>query len=83
MRAADVDVLGHVNNAVHWTVLEDVLAEQGMRRLGVGEMEYLAPVDAGVEPTVQADAGDAGSLWLRAGENVLAAARWAPAATAM
>jgi acyl-ACP thioesterase len=81
VRAADLDVLGHVNNAVHWTLVEDVLMGRGMRRFGVGEMEYLAPVDAGVEPTVHLDAADATALWLLLGETVLAAARWTPATT--
>jgi acyl-ACP thioesterase len=79
VRAADLDVLGHVNNAVHWTLVEDVLVERRMRRLGVGEIEYVAPVDFGVESELVVEAGDAVSLWLVHGPTVLAATRWTPA----
>jgi acyl-ACP thioesterase len=30
LRAADVDLLGHVNNAVHWTAVEELLARSAL-----------------------------------------------------
>ena len=52
LRATDLDVLGHVNNAVHWAAVEQVLQSVG----GVGdggwtvELEYRAPLEADDEP---------------------------------
>ena len=41
IRAADLDVFGHVNNAVAWTVLEERLVDAD-GRAGIGEVEYPA-----------------------------------------
>lgn len=48
-RAADFDVLGHVNNAVYWAVVEEILdrnaahlADDGVARV---ELEYRTPVE--------------------------------------
>jgi acyl-ACP thioesterase len=71
LRATDLDVLGHVNNAVHWAAVEDVL--RGTTEAMDGaldeewhvEMEYRAPLEADDEPdlaVVHADDGFA--CWL-------------------
>ena len=44
MRTVDLDVFEHVNNASHWPIVEDVVAGRA-DRVGVAEMEYLAPID--------------------------------------
>lgn len=70
-RATDVDPFGHVNNAAQWAVVEQWLADSGTPRLGTGELEYLAPVDAGDDIALVTDAasgwivGDAtpSSVW--------------------
>jgi acyl-ACP thioesterase len=56
LRATDLDVLGHVNNAVHWAAVEQVLqsdAATGDRELDDGwavELEYRAALEADDEP---------------------------------
>lgn len=75
IRRVDLDPLRHVNNAVHWSIVEESLPE-GSRR-GRGEIEYLAPI----EPDVSvAFASHQQSSWLLDGDRVLTAARWTPAA---
>jgi acyl-ACP thioesterase len=49
VRAADLDVLGHVNNAVHWAAVEDELA-----RL----LPHADPVEAELEYRVAIESGD-------------------------
>lgn len=80
VRAADLDVFGHVNNAVAWAVLEEALAGRGGRR-GVGEVEYPAPLDRQpVSRLVAASADDIVRTWLvTADGTVRLAARWNPA----
>jgi acyl-ACP thioesterase len=46
LRATDYDVLGHVNNAIAWVVLEDTLSAHGLGGLvGAAEVEYPRPVE--------------------------------------
>ena len=42
----DVDLHGHVNNAVHWQAVEDMLPVTGRLR---AELEYRQPIDLGDE----------------------------------
>ena len=44
IRAADLDVFGHVNNAVAWTVFEERLVDAD-GRTGTAEVEYPAALD--------------------------------------
>ena len=46
-RAADLDLAGHVNNAVYWQVLEEELSGLDSERALECEMEHRAPGDAG------------------------------------
>ena len=74
LRAADFDTAGHVNNAVHWAAVEDVLA--GLDWLpGHAELEYHRPVLPGAEPELVHQPGP-GELraWLRQGPQRLASA---------
>ena len=51
LRATDVDVHGHVNNAVYWQAVEHVLPSSGVdpgQRL-VAELDYRDPIDLGDE----------------------------------
>lgn len=78
IRRVDIDPLRHVNNAVHWAIVEETLPE-GSRR-GCGEIEYLAPIDPGATVTLAVATGDTEqSTWLLDGERVLTAARFTPA----
>ncbi|MGH9067498.1 MAG: acyl-[acyl-carrier-protein] thioesterase [Acidimicrobiales bacterium] len=46
LRASDIDVLGHVNNAVHWAAAEDERARLGLRfGPAWGEIEYRAAIE--------------------------------------
>ncbi len=80
VRQVDLDVLAHVNNAVAWGVVHEVLGPGGVAE-GVGEIEYLAPIgteDAPLE--LRASAGDDGTgVWITTGDVVRVAARWSPA----
>jgi acyl-ACP thioesterase len=57
LRATDVDVLGHVNNAVYWSPIEAVLADLAREPLDA-VLEFRQPVDLGeaVEIRVATDA---------------------------
>lgn len=79
IRRVDLDPLRHVNNAVHWAIVEETLPD-GPRR-GRGEVEYLAPVDPGVPLELMTSADPTGrrDSWLVADDVVLTAARWTPA----
>jgi acyl-ACP thioesterase len=47
LRATDVDLHGHVNNAVHWQAVEDVLRSSAIdvRRPLAAELDYRDPID--------------------------------------
>jgi acyl-ACP thioesterase len=78
LRAADFDTAGHVNNAVHWAVVEDELAAGGPLP-GTAEIEYQRAIMPGSRPSVRTSRGADGTmLWLLAGERVLASARLVP-----
>lgn len=79
IRRVDLDPLRHVNNAVHWAIVEETLPD-GPRR-GRGEVEYLASVDPDVGVELVTTIGDRGeaSCWLVTDDAVLTAARWTPA----
>jgi acyl-ACP thioesterase len=79
LRRVDIDPLGHVNNAVQWAAVEEILLP-GPRR-GRGEIEYLAPVDPGsrVELVTSASPSGAVMCWLVADADVAMRARWTPA----
>lgn len=65
LRAADVDVLAHVNNAVTLAAVEDVLAEEGLAEAGPPwqvEVEYRAPIEAGDAPEL---------VWARAADGTV------------
>jgi len=69
-RAADLDLAGHVNNAVYWQVLEEDLVPAEPPDVDA-EIEYRAP--AGPGEAVVAAAG--GMRWITAAGEVLATAR--------
>ena len=73
IRRVDLDPLRHVNNAVHWSIVEETLPE--VSRRGRGEIEYHAPIEPDIDVT---RAVDEQSSWLLDGDRVLTAARWTP-----
>jgi acyl-ACP thioesterase len=78
LRATDVDLHGHVNNAVYWQAVEDVLRARGTdpRRPLVAELDYRDPIDLS-DPLELAVSGEdrAVSLGFCVGEAVRAVAR--------
>jgi acyl-ACP thioesterase len=70
VRVTDVDVMGHVNNAAYWHVVEDAFAGELTRPLAA-ILEYRAAIDAGdVVDVARAEA----DMWLVVGVDVRAAA---------
>jgi len=65
LRFADFDVLGHVNNASYWAVVEEQLSQRRALRAPVrAEVEYRSPIEAGDALTVLvADRDDGFALW--------------------
>jgi acyl-ACP thioesterase len=72
LRRSDVDVLAHVNNAIAWVAMEEVLdAELDGRRLVGAEVEYRAAIDVGDEVTLAVHRGaDRLTSWLLVGGDV-------------
>lgn len=74
LRAADFDTAGHVNNAVHWEVVEDELAA-GDWLPSVAEVEYQRAIMPECLPRLITGRGaDRTTLWLLEGDRVLASA---------
>ena len=78
LRASDFDTARHVNNAVHWAAIEDLLDGLGWLP-AVAEMEYPRPILSGTRPRLLASRPGPGQLsaWLTEGTRTLAAARLA------
>jgi acyl-ACP thioesterase len=75
LRAADFDTAGHVNNAVHWAVVEDELAAAGWLP-SVAEIEYQRAIMPGCVPRLVTDRQDGSTaLWLLDGGQLLASIR--------
>jgi acyl-ACP thioesterase len=70
-RAADLDMAGHVNNAVYWAVIEEELAGAELPDGWAAEIEHRAPGDAGPAEVLAAGA----ARWIVARGEVLATAR--------
>ncbi len=77
LRFVDFDVVGHVNNAAYWAVVEEELARRReLRGVLRGEMEFGRGVDR--RPSVDlavVDAPDSVSAWFLVEGNPMAAAR--------
>lgn len=75
LRASDFDTAGHVNNAIHWAAVEDILA--GLDWLSASaEFEYHRPVLPGSDPQlITGHAAGQLSAWLLTGTQRLASAR--------
>ena len=79
IRAVDLDVLGHVNNAAQWAILEERLVNVESDRSGIAEIEYLAPLDAADSPaTLHLAGSNECTAWLFAHDELRTIARWRP-----
>jgi acyl-ACP thioesterase len=67
LRATDFDVLGHVNNAVYWSVIEDDPVSDG-----TAELEYRLPIEPDTAPVLVGSA-DGRRRWLVSDAGVHAA----------
>jgi acyl-ACP thioesterase len=69
LRFTDFDVLRHVNNAVYWEAVEELLARRRELRAPLrAELEHRAPIEPGADVEIAAEDGDrAAALWLRDG----------------
>lgn len=76
LRTADFDTAGHVNNAITWAAVEDVLADHDGWRPGRAEVEYPRAIGPGCEPRLvtTSDAGGL-SMWLLEGDQPMSSAR--------
>ena len=78
LRATDIDVVGHVNNAAYWAAIEEELARRGRPRVHSAEIEFRSGLDlADVVEVAVADTpvstNDAGfAAWMCVGGDVRA-----------
>ena len=78
LRASDVDLHGHVNNAIHWQAVEHALGSSGIdaARPLAAELDYREPIDLGDEvELLRAADGPALLVGLRATATVKAVGR--------
>jgi acyl-ACP thioesterase len=78
LRSTDVDVHGHVNNAVHWQAVEDAARRAGVDLASplAAELDYRDPIDLADRVELATSVGDGEvSLGFWVGETVHAVAR--------
>jgi acyl-ACP thioesterase len=81
LRATDLDVIGHVNNAAYWAPVEETLLRRGMPRVRRAEIEFHTGLDGGEAVTIlRADRPDGCAMWLVVDDDVRASmlVTWAP-----
>ena len=81
VRATDLDVLGHVNNAATWEAVEDECARRSIVP-GRAELEYGAAIEPGDDVELRSALSEDGALqvWLVVDDDVRAASLVYPAA---
>jgi acyl-ACP thioesterase len=73
LRATDVDVVGHVNNAAYWAAIEEELTARGRPRVRSAEIEFRAGLDlADTVDFAVADTDSGFAAWLCVGGDVRA-----------
>jgi acyl-ACP thioesterase len=73
LRATDIDVVGHVNNAAYWAAIEELLARRPTMRVERAEIEFRAGVLPGEDvDLVVADERDGFRCWFLVGPEVRA-----------
>jgi acyl-ACP thioesterase len=73
LRATDLDVVGHVNNAAYWAPVEQELARRGRPRVCRAEIEFRAGLDEGDDVDFAVvERPDGFACWLRVGGDVRA-----------
>jgi len=75
LRAADLDVLGHVNNAAYFAPVEEELARRGAPRVGWAQIEFRSGIEPAEPVELRVADRDGGfALWLTVHEDVRASA---------
>jgi acyl-ACP thioesterase len=73
LRATDIDVVGHVNNAAYWQAIEDELARRGRPRVRTAEIEFRAGLDLSDATDLLVAEREGGfAAWLCVGSDVRA-----------
>lgn len=73
LRATDIDVVGHVNNAAYWAPVEDELARRNYPRVRRAEIEFRSGLDRDETATfLCADRPDGFASWLVVDDDVRA-----------
>lgn len=77
LRFADVDLMGHVNNAISWAIVEEELAQRSDLRTQIrAEVEHPGPIDPGQQVAVHVARHDDGvELWALADGQVATTAQ--------
>lgn len=77
LRFADFDVLGHVNNAACWQIVEEAMASRRELRAPLrAEVQHRSAIERGARvDVVVADAGDELCLWATVDRSIAATAR--------
>jgi acyl-ACP thioesterase len=73
LRATDIDIVGHVNNAAYWAAVEDELARRGRPRVHRAEIEFRAGLDPDDDVEMAtSDTDDGFAAWLSVAGDVRA-----------
>ncbi len=77
IRSTDIDVFGHVNNAIYWVPIEDhVEAVESDPRLTRATIEFGGGIDPGEQCDLVTDvSGDELAMWFMVGDDVRASVR--------
>ena len=77
LRSTDLDVFGHVNNAIYWVPIEDYLEGSGRgRRVMAATIEFGSGIDPGDRCDLVVDEmGDELAVWFVVGDSVRASIR--------
>jgi acyl-ACP thioesterase len=75
VRASDIDIWGHMNNAVHWAAVEDAMSSLDWLPVRA-ELEYNEPIVSQADPVLlRQETPSVLDTWLLGGGRVLASAR--------
>lgn len=75
LRATDIDIVGHANNAAYWAAVEEELARRGTPRVARAEIEFRAGILPGDAVDVVFAGTDRGLMtWFVVGDEVRASA---------
>ncbi len=79
VRYTDLDVVGHVNNAIYWTAVEESMAAHRSGGRVTADVEYRSGVDAHVAPTlVESSTNDEHHGWFVVDDSTAASYSWRP-----